>query len=464
MLAVWIGKMVALACRIIGKEGSTLPGFVARKFYSRVLKDLSQRLRKPRLTYLEGKGYKNIPGRIIAVTGTNGKTTVAHLVSDYLKVSGQKIIYNQQGANMISGVTTAFIARAKLSGKISCEFAILEIDEGSLPGVMEEVGLDILVVTNFYNDQEDRYNSEGSAAEIVKAALEKDENVWLVLNADDPNAAGLADVMPQQSFFYGMLGGAKTLEAHICPRCSGMLEDIGDYACKCGFARPAPDLTVVEAAKPSARGLRCRVRLSTGEEHTLALPAQGFFNYYNMAAAFLTGICLGLKPERMTAGFKMYQPSPGRMEQFAYKGKSVLLNLVKNAKGYSETLALLEQMSGRIVVLMALNDHMADGHDVSWIWDVDFEKISPGVGDKYVGFVCTGLRAAEMAVRLKYAGIVQDRIAVMDDMPAAAQIALESPGDHTVMLSSYSSLSSLRTILLTMVSKQKGVREGGSAC
>ncbi|MCL1791573.1 MAG: MurT ligase domain-containing protein [Peptococcaceae bacterium] len=448
-LAVLIGKFVGWVSRVIGHKGSSLPGMVARKIYSRVLTDLAARLRRPHIIYKDGQEYEGIVGKIIAVTGTNGKTTVTHMLHGFLQTSSQKVVYNHDGANMVNGITAAFIDSVGVFGKTTAEFALLEIDEGSLPAIMDEITVDVLVVTNFSSDQEDRYNT-ATAAEIVKGALVRESDVWLVLNADDPNTAVLADTMPGQHFFYGSVTGSMNIEARFCPRCGkklaiGVDGFPGKYACSCGFVRPDPDLYIEPLPDPV--DLCCRARFSTGQEFRLCSPVLGTFNYYNMAAAFMTGICLGLDPERMMMSLKNYATSPGRMERFSHNGKFILLNLVKNAKGYTESLSVLDPLRGSVVLLLALCDTPADGCDVSWIWDVNFERLGLDA-NKFGCFICTGTRGAEMAVRLKYAGILERNILVVDDMRDAVLSAIERPGEHVVLLSAYSALTPLRKVLV----------------
>ncbi|MDR2736063.1 MAG: MurT ligase domain-containing protein, partial [Gracilibacteraceae bacterium] len=292
--------------------------------------------------------------------------------------------------------------------------------------------------------------SMASAAEVVREAVAREPSVWLVLNADDPNTAVLADTMPRQYFFYGTTAGSPSVETHFCPRCAkkllvGFDGCPGKYACSCGFARPEPDL-IVEPVSGSGE-VCCRARLTTGQEYMLRLPVLGAFNNYNMAAAFLTGICLGLDPERMVIGLRNYATSPGRMERFSHMGKPVLLNLVKNARGYSEAISVLEPMKGSVVLLLALSDTAADGCDVSWIWDVNFERLSLDP-NKFGCFICTGTRGAEMAVRLKYAGVLEQNVHVIDNTSDAVLAALEKPGTHVVLFSAYSTLMPLRKVLL----------------
>lgn len=456
IIAIVAAKLAAFMSQRLGWKGSSLPGLVARKIYKGILKDLA------------GQATRGV----IMVTGTNGKTTTNNMIASVFKGAGYKVVINQEGANLITGVTTAFIRYAGWFGRIDCDYALLEVDEASFPRVVKEVQPKIVVVNNFFRDQLDRYGELDKTVNLVRDALKTLTEVHLVLNADDPLVAQMQAATGHPATFFGLAphqrtdsGPRQTRESRFCPCCGQELRyrhyqysQLGSFFCEgCGFKRPVPQIEAL-GVKALGTANQCMVKYHGGEV-SLSINTPGFYNVYNALAAFSVGYLTGLKPDSITQGLLGYTPAIGRMETFIYKGKPVLLNLVKNPTGYNEGLASLLAMDGTTNVFMAVNDNDADGKDISWLWDVDFEHLA----QKHHGmesFVCSGLRGEEMALRLKYAGVPLEKIRVNGDMEAAIKETLEGPGQITYLFSTYTALWPAQKILLGLAVKEDHHAQG----
>lgn len=437
VLAVWAGKLAMWLSRILGRgSGSSLPGMVALRIYPGVLAQLTNQIR-------EG---------IILVTGTNGKTTTSNMLADILAGEGARVVDNRKGANLITGVTASLVRSASLTGRLTKDWAVLEVDEAAFPGVYHQVVPQIVVVTNFFRDQLDRYGELDTTVCLVKESIAGQTGVQLVLNADDPLVAGFAKVAKLVPVFYGLgphrntgvaATGAK--EARFCPQCGDELSyryyhysQLGDYTCPhCDFARPLPDLEVVNANDDldTTGG----TVVYQGVRTELVLPTGGLHNLYNAMAALTAAAVTGVSPTAGVEYMREYSVATGRMERFVHRGRPVLLNLVKNPAGFNQGLVMMAKATGRRDVLIAINDNDADGRDVSWLWDVDFEMLG-NEHAAYNYFLCAGQRGGDMAVRLKYAGVPMEKILVEGDLEQAVELALNGGGDRVFLLATYTAL------------------------
>lgn len=459
VLAIISAKTAALLSRLFGWKGSSLPGKVALKIYPGVLSDLA------------GKAHKGV----IMVTGTNGKTTTNNMIASVFRAGGQTIVINQEGANLITGVTAAFIKYATPFGGMNYDYALLEVDEASLPKVIAEVKPMMVVVNNFFRDQLDRYGELDTTVRLVRDALKTVDGVHLVLNADDPLVAQLHTTTGHNATFYGMapnqrveVGARQTRESRFCPICGNELDydsyqysQLGYYKCNgCGFKRRQPD---IEASGVEVLGaaISCRVNYQGGQQK-ITINTQGFYNFYNALAAFTVGCLNNIKAEHILKGLANYQPGIGRMETFIYQDKPVFLNLVKNPTGYNEGLLTLLSMQGRKNVFMAVNDNDADGRDISWLWDVDFELLG-SEHDSIDIFICSGLRGEEMALRLKYAGVPQEKISVKRDLAYAVGETLGGSGQVVYLFATYTALWPVQKILLGLAEKEVSHAESVSS-
>lgn len=442
IVAIIAGKIASWLSRLGGNQGSSLPGLIARRICPGILVKLAAQVSKG----------------IIVITGTNGKTTTSNMIAQVLLVAGCKVINNQEGANLVTGVTASFIRKSSLWGKIDCDYAVLEVDEASFQGVATEVQPQVVVLTNFFRDQLDRYWEVDKIIALINTTLQKMPGTRLVLNADDPLVAQFRDETGLPCFFYG-LGryerapgvSSRVREARFCPFCGAPLvysnfyySQLGTYRCAgCSFARPEAQ---VEALEPSLeRGLTTSPVVYDSSRVFLTLRTQGLPNLYNALAAFAVGLVLEFEVENILRALSGYTPVSGRMEAFTFHGKPVYLNLVKNPAGFNEGLAVLLDEKGCLRdVLFAINDLDADGRDISWLWDVDFEVLAE---DSHLSFVCTGRRGEEMALRLKYAGVSTERIELGRDLRTSIRKVLTGSGERAYLYATYTALWPVRKIL-----------------
>jgi len=277
------------------------------------------------------------------VTGTNGKTTTNNMIARVAGEAGYKVVVNAEGANLITGVTTALLKAASLLGRFDCDYAILEVDEASFPRVTRQIPPDIVVVTNFFRDQLDRYGELDKTISLIREALVKMLDTRLVLNADDPLVAQLAASTGLKAIFFGLgehpqvtFFSRAAREGRFFSNCSRELDytyyhysQLGNYRCSgCGFSRPSAGVEGLEASV-TGETPSCRLNYPGGSQ-SLSIPVPGLHNLYNGLAAFTSCLLLDLEPDQIIRALEGYTPATGRMESFTYQGKPALLNLVKN--------------------------------------------------------------------------------------------------------------------------------------
>ena len=449
VMAVAAGKTARFLSRRAGNRGSSLPGNLALRLDPGLARHLASQVR----------------GDVVVVTGTNGKTTTSNMISHILRHSLRSVVSNAEGANMMGGVATALLAGSSLRGRLSADHAVLESDEGHFPAILEATDARLAVVTNFFRDQLDRYGELDLTVRVVAGAMEK-ARPYMVLNADDPLTFSLSGCGP--SFItYGIETSrvkrppSYARESRFCPTCDRALVydlyhygQLGHYRCReCGFTRPRPDVRAEDVVQETD-GIRCRVVTSRGEVR-LTLPLRGLYDLHNALAATAASVRLGIDPESVMAALSTYRPATGRLERFEHGGRSVYLNLVKNPTGFNEALGLLHSHRGSMDVLLALNDNIADGRDVSWIYDADLELLRD-IQDRIGRVVCTGQRPEDMAVRVRYAGLDMDKVAVVDDYGQALARVLSGESEAVYVLATYTALWPLEKLIRD--------RLGESAC
>jgi UDP-N-acetylmuramyl tripeptide synthase len=439
------GRATGVAVRRLGIGGGTsLPGLLARVIDPRLARRLSAQLRH---------------GSVV-VTGTNGKTTTSGLVAYVLRGAGLRIWRNREGSNLARGVTTALLMRAGSSGRLreggDAAF-VFEVDEAAFRQVVAELVPRLIVVTNLFRDQLDRYGEVDLVAERWRAAIATlPETTLLALNADDPSVAALADAHQGRVLYYGVEEAPvhegddariHTIDTRTCPRCRAPLHygrrfysHVGHWAClSCGYARPKPDVSASGVVLSSLEG--ARFELSTPEGVVaigVALP--GLYNVYNVLAAATAGVAVGTPLPALAAAVARFTPQFGRAERIAVRGRTVHLLLAKNPTGINEVLRALGSDGRRHHLLLLLNDRAADGEDVSWIWDADFEQVLPLAERITAG----GTRAYDLALRLKYAGWEPQHIA--PEIVAALAHALEQTpeGETLYVIPTYTAMLAVR--------------------
>lgn len=410
---VWVARQIvrlaAAVLRRLSRGGGALPGRLGLQLAPGLLLALAARL----------------PRGVVMVTGTNGKTTSAHLLHEVLVAAGWTVVRNQSGANLASGLATALAVAGP------GDVAVLETDEATVPRVAPALAPRVIAVSNFFRDQLDRYGELSTAVGHVRQGLASLAAEGLaVLNADDPNVAALAADAPAV-VFYGLEGGGALTDdtagadARRCPVCGAALtydtrqyDHLGSYRCQlCGFRRPPLDLAVSVRRQAEGQELLCDWR---GERFSVPLSLPGTYNAYNAALAAAVALALGVAPEAVARGLSGAGASFGRMEALSWRGADLRLALVKNPAGFNQVLETLAEDPGPKDAVMLINDRYADGRDVSWLWDVEFERLveRAEVGRIWVG----GTRGRDLAVRLKYAGISSDGVVLVPG-PAAAALA-----------------------------------------
>jgi lipid II isoglutaminyl synthase (glutamine-hydrolysing) len=438
--AVLAGKATGTLSRLSGRGGgTTFPGDVARAIDPRVLWKLAGDLK----------------GGAVLVTGTNGKTTTARLIASLLEGLPARVVANRAGANLIYGATAAAVARAGLDGRLRAEWGVFEIDEATLPAAVEEIQPRAVLVGNLFRDQLDRYGELELLAQTIERALARlPEGSRAVLNADDPRVGEIGLRLPRPPLWYGLDDPRVSADelphaadARTCPRCGATLAfrqvyvgHDGAYACPNGdFGRPQPDLRATDI---ELQGLD-RIALSVGEVR-VEVPLGGLYNAYNLVAAFAVGRALGLDDGYMVRRLQTVAAAFGRQERFEREGRRFTMMLAKNPTGFNEILREAGRLAHGRHFLIGLNDRLADGRDVSWIWDVDFELLR-GRADLVVP---TGERAHDLAVRLKYAGV--EAAPPEPDLARALDVlrAGMTEGEEAFLLCTYTAMLDLRALLV----------------
>lgn len=401
-----------------------------------------------------------LDGGAVVLSATNGKTTTATMLSAILQQEGVALVHNSAGANMPGGVATALLdARSPLEPGAT---GLFEVDEAWLGQVAGEVRPKVLLLANLFRDQLDRYGELEKLADAWQqtiAGLPAD--TVAVLNADDPLVAGLGEGR-EQVIYFGIDDdrNAEPVMRHAadskdCRVCGGALEyvavqlgHLGNWRCpSCGAARPQPQVvaTTVDLHGMEATHLVCATPAGIVDA---MLPLPGLYNAYNALGAVAVAVALGIPAHRIAAGLQAVRSAFGRVETIEYDGLAVPLLLIKNPTGANEVLRTITGDDAVFDLWVALNDNIADGRDVSWVWDADFERLAGSVRR----VLCSGSRAEEMALRLAYAGVERNAIAVdrriYDSFATAARGARED-GVPLRALPTYTALLELRTELAT---------------
>jgi UDP-N-acetylmuramyl tripeptide synthase len=446
--AVTLGRVSGAMIRRLHMGGGTsVPGILARRVDPTILSSLSQQLAK---------------GSIV-VTATNGKTTTCGLIAAILLQAGLRVWRNREGSNLINGVAAALIIRAHLNGRLrrgDNTIAIFEVDENAVPAVVRELQPRALVINNLFRDQLDRYGEVESIAMRWRDILaEISPETILVLNADDPSIAALAASFRGKALFYGMSDErqaiaaqgkaseqSQTIDARTCPHCGAELEyslrfysHIGHYTCpSCGQNRPTPVYVATAVEKETFD--RQRITISgNGNTGSALISLPGFYNVYNALSAATVTAGLGIDFKDILAGLERFRPAFGRGETIEAEGRTLRLMLAKNPTGFTEVLRTLFSEDATRHLLLVLNDNIADGRDISWIWDVDFEQIT----GKDMALTISGTRADDLAVRLKYASVTGT---VEGNIPAAITQAIEATprGETLYIVPTYTSMLAVR--------------------
>ena len=443
--AVAAGKATRLALQRLGRGATALPGIVTLTLAPDAIGGLS----------------RTLPHGVVCVSGTNGKTTTARMLSDIVRAAGWAPVHNRSGSNLDRGIAAALLADATWLGELRGDVGVFEVDEASIPRVLARLEPRIVVVTNLFRDQLDRYFEIDALAKRIGAAIATlPSSTTLILNADDPIIAYLGNAHRGPVLTFGVddpaVGGtlAQAIsDATRCPRCRAPLQygrvilaHVGDWRCdSCGLTRPRPDVAAA-AVRLGPNGSEMRLSGVVGRAlDDVTVPLPGLYNAYNALAAIAAARAFDISLPTATRALAAFKPAFGRLEIVEAEGRRLRLMLVKNPAGFNAAIGALLETGRHPRLLAALNDRDADSRDVSWIWDADFEALSPSVEHA----VITGLRARDLALRFKYAGVPRERVLVVDGWAAAIRAALaDAPiGEEVVVVATYTAMLALRAAL-----------------
>lgn len=424
-LSIWLGKGISFTSTLLGKgAGATWPGEVALRLNPLFVKQLVQRTHSTTI-----------------IAGTNGKTTSARMLRTMLEASHRRVVTNSSGANLLNGIASALIHYAPAVGLPRKFDAVFEVDEAYLPQVIAYTRPRIIVLLNLFRDQLDRYGEVDSIARIWKQAMASPtlRQSVLIANGDDPYIVDVCQVFQGKVVYFGLQNPSlyqTAVDRHrdlvFCPSCGNRLtyagqyfSHLGKFACgRCAFDHPDIhyDSSMVTASLP------------------------GVHNLYNTLAAFAAAKEIGIETHHIELGLSRLTPAFGRLETISYNGVKITLLLSKNPTGFTQSLRTSLQQLHPEVIMLALNDRIPDGIDVSWIWDVAIEELQSFAGH----IILTGERAYDLAIRCQYAGIAVDKLIVIPEFASALSEAIripqKTPGTLCI-LPTYSAMLAIRTLL-----------------
>lgn len=424
--AVSVAKGVTFGVRSLRLgAASVLPGSLARRIEPRLLQLLTQQVKNG----------------VILIAGTNGKTTTSLLLRTILERKGYRVAHNSTGANLENGLMTALLEDTNLAGGLDVDYAILEVDENILPKILAPIQPRVILCLNLFRDQLDRYGEVDTISKRwTKVISTLPTETVVIPNADDPTLSYLGQQLPQRVLFFGLNEPENYLDeiphavdSIFCPNCGHSLDykgvylsHLGDFNCpNCGFSRSQPALDSSEFPQILV----------------------GLYNKYNTLAAASAAIELGVDEATILDTINNFQAAFGRAEELKINGKRVRILLSKNPVGTNETIRVVTQSLDK-TTLLVLNDRTPDGTDVSWIWDVDTEKLVERGGT----LVVSGDRLYDMALRLRYSEKTPEsdfNLIVEEDLRQAIATALEhTPENETLhILPTYSAMLEVREVL-----------------
>ena len=440
-LLIIIGKIIVKLLKLMHRNAGNLPGIV--------------------LWHLSGHkavSMFRVDCPIIAVTGTNGKTSVTNCIAQLFERSGKKIIINKEGNNLDTGICSMLLKYCDMSGRVKADMLILETDESHVPVVYSQLKLDTLVVLNFFRDQLDRNGEMETLIQKINGFCKTFEGN-LILNGDDPNTARLGRANPgnknvryfhAEPYAFATKKIFEASEGRFCPFCGEPLEydyyqysHIGKFICKkCGFGSYEPYITAkdIDLEKP----------VFTADGHTYSPKLNSIYNVYNMTAVAAAAKLYNIDQKVTDSVINSYTVKNGRMENFMLGKSKATLNLAKNPVGANMTLRVMNEMQGEKELLFVLNDNIADGLDVSWIYDINFS-----IFERVTRVVTSGTRAYDIAVRIKTAGYDPAKIVVRPDLDKAVE-ELASTEGRKFVIANYTAVQPTRSALKRYIAKHGG--------
>ena len=398
LLAVWAAKLASVAGRIVGKKSSSTPGVCALKICPNLISILA----------------KNVTKGVIVTCGTNGKTTTNNLLNTALIKSGYKTVCNNLGANMVGGIATTFAQACNIFGNFKADYAVLEVDEASARRVFKHIKPDYMLITNLFRDQLDRYGEIDITVDLLNEAIDMAGDVKLILNGDDPLTAQFGE--GRDARYFG-------ISEQVLPQTDETKE--GRFCAKCGQEQEYNYFHYSQL----------------GDYY---VNYRGFYNIYNILAVYSALDVMGVKTENFNSILSDYKPQIGRMELIELGGKPCILNLAKNPAGFNQAIQTVLLDKRKKDVIVAINDLANDGRDVSWLWDVDFDKLGEA---NLCSLITTGIRLYDISLRFKYADIKVDMIT--SDMKSALKKCVDNPDSEVCyVLVNYTALYPTQNTML----------------
>lgn len=437
-MAVSACRIAIKLLRLLGRGGTAIPGKIALKICPELL------------------GYLAKDVKCVLITGTNGKTTSSRIIEEIFAKSGASYFANRSGANLINGITSIFIENSTLTGKPKKEYAVIECDEAASKEVCRLINPSVVLVTNVFRDQLDRYGEVTHTLENILIGIKNSPNAVICLNADCSLTASIATEIPNKVMFFGVdvpIYNDPVSEVSDAPHCIKCKHEydysyhtfghLGGFYCpNCGYKRPETQVSVTEILDTGISSTTVRVSVF-GDSEEIVINLPGGYNIYNAVGALAVSEAIGFKRETAKSAIATFSCGFGRMEQFDLGGHTARIILVKNPAGCNQVLNYLSSLSEKTVFVCCLNDNSADGRDISWIWDVNFEKLADM--DEFIDEIyVSGIRSADMAVRLKYAGINESKLKIFDDYDSLIK-AMEKQILPVVIMPTYSAMMDLRS-------------------
>lgn len=449
LIAIFVAKTLRGLSRALKQGGgTTLPGLIAEKICPDIIHRLS----------------KNIPNGVIVITGTNGKTTTAKMLAAILAQSGEEVIYNFAGSNLSRGVASILIEHTNIFGtKVKGSIAVFEVDEATMPEIGTKLLPTLVLVTNLFRDQLDRYGELDKTASIIGSALKMMPRTKVLLNADDPLVASLSEYA-SISVYFGLEDKFTTrstgaIDSKDCLSCGHELiykpryfGHLGKYSCpNCGLTRPELDYSLHDI-NPKVDSSKANFYFGADKKEIL-VQIPGIYNLYNALSAAAIAAELKVAPGIIAHALANVTAAFGRMEKIKIGNKNVFILLVKNPTGFTQALETLTFDNKPKNLMFALNDNFADGTDISWIWDAEIEIIKDLTKSVHV----SGIRAEDLLLRVKYAGFKTQKPVMQKDLEKAFDGALAnvSEGETLYILPTYTAMLEIRKIL-----KNRGLVKG----
>ncbi len=438
-LTIIVARLTRKILRLLGRGGTNVPGTIALKMNPKIIGALSKDL------------------KIILVTGTNGKTTITRMIEEILIKSGKTYFTNKSGANMDTGIAAEFVVNASLCGKCNYEYALIECDELAFKYVSRYAKIDYVVVSNIFRDQLDRYGEITHTLTGIYDGISNIPNATVCLNSDCSLSVSLKDKIPNKVIFYGLNCPiykdrvSEVSDAPYCIKCgSEYVYDfvsyghLGAFRCtKCGYSSPEKQISAEEILNTTVDSSDIKLKIND-EIYNVTVNLPGGYNIYNAAAAASIGYAAGFDAESIISALGSFECGFGRMEKFHINETDIRMILVKNPAGANQVLNFVCNITEPSTFVVGLNDRYADGTDISWIWDADFEKLA-ALGDHLHKVIVTGIRSADMALRFKYAGIPEEKIFIDEDYEKLITDIVSDPTPAFIM-PTYTAMLEIREV------------------